>query len=323
MNTCGNKHRFSFIIIGKNEGWKLSLCFQAVDRCVKNNHIENFETIYVDARSSDNSIVIAKENNVTRIFSVLGYCNAAIARNIGGKEATGDVLIFLDGDMELQSDFIPSFLKEDGMLVHSFVSGTICHSYYDNKWKFIENKTINRKTKNNFTCKVGGFFVITKELWLSVGGMDKRLDANEDLDLGLRIAKKGILLLQVAQVCLLHHTIAYTDNCRFKETVKRFCYVALLARKHFFSRRYWNTTFRMNYTSWLLAGALIGAYFSFYSCLLYVFVLTVRSFRNGICNAHRMFIFLLLRDIVFISSFIFFHPGQKTIKYNEISNLCY
>lgn len=318
MSASFEQYKLSFIIIGKNEGWKLSLCFDSVNRCIKNSGIVNYEIIYVDAKSSDNSIEIAKEHQVTKIFSISVMSNSAIARNIGGREAEGDILLFLDGDMELQSDFIPMLQKENKTLIHPFVSGMICHSYYDKDWTLIKTEVKNRIAKNTFEAKVGGFFVITKQLWDSVNGMDIKLVANEDADLALRLAKKGILLLCIAQVCVCHHTIAYTDNLRFWSTIKRYCYVALLARKYFYCKNYWSTTFRMNYSSWLLAISLVGLVIpnSFYLC--YLFVLLCRSLNYGINTFLRMFVFFLLRDIVFVSSFLLFYPRKKKVVYHKI-----
>jgi len=60
MSVFFDQYKLSFIIIGKNEGWKLSLCFDSVNRCIENNSILNYEIIYVDSQSADNSIEIAK-----------------------------------------------------------------------------------------------------------------------------------------------------------------------------------------------------------------------------------------------------------------------
>ncbi len=99
MKHLSEKYKFSFIVIGKNEGWKLSLCFQSILNCIEKNRIDNYEIIYVDSRSTDDSIERAKKIPNIKIFSIIGKCNAAIARNIGCKEAQVDILFFFDGDM--------------------------------------------------------------------------------------------------------------------------------------------------------------------------------------------------------------------------------
>ena len=75
----------SFIVIGKNEGWKLKLCFDSIQKVVLLDQIKNYEVIYVDSRSSDDSIALAKTYPKTRVFLVTGECNAGVGRNIGAK----------------------------------------------------------------------------------------------------------------------------------------------------------------------------------------------------------------------------------------------
>ena len=103
----------SFIIIGKNEGWKLKACLDALSVVVCKDKIQDYEIIYVDSKSTDDSINVAKQYPKARVFLITGECNAGVGRNIGGKEAKGDILCFLDGDMELQTEVIPSLLDEN------------------------------------------------------------------------------------------------------------------------------------------------------------------------------------------------------------------
>ena len=51
----------SFIIIGKNEGWRLEKCLQSIVSIVKQDKIVDYEIIYVDSRSTDDSIELAKQ----------------------------------------------------------------------------------------------------------------------------------------------------------------------------------------------------------------------------------------------------------------------
>jgi len=98
----------SFIIIGRNESWKLTKCIESVFDTAKYSSLEDYEVLYVDSQSTDNSIELVNEFNGINVFLIKGECNAAIARNIGAVEAKGDILFFIDGDMEI----IPSFLNE-------------------------------------------------------------------------------------------------------------------------------------------------------------------------------------------------------------------
>ena len=67
--------KISFIIIGRNEGWKLKLSLNSIFDTIKYYNIEEItETIYVDSNSEDNSIDIAKGFPLTNIIRITGKC---------------------------------------------------------------------------------------------------------------------------------------------------------------------------------------------------------------------------------------------------------
>ena len=120
----------SFIIIGRNEGWKITKCLQSVFDTIASNQIREFEIIYVDSQSTDDSLNRVKAfKNVIVILLTEDY-NSAIARNVGAKEAAGDILYFVDGDMELEPGFLNKVVKS-GSLVHPFVSGPYVNYFYN------------------------------------------------------------------------------------------------------------------------------------------------------------------------------------------------
>ena len=65
----------SFIVIGKNEGWKLSKCIQSIYDTIEYNKLNNSEIIYVDSSSTDKSIEKARKFKKIEIFQLTGYVN--------------------------------------------------------------------------------------------------------------------------------------------------------------------------------------------------------------------------------------------------------
>ena len=63
----------SFIIIGKNEGWKLLKSIESVYKAIEINKIEDSEVIYVDSRSTDNTLDDIKifKNLIVAVISVV------------------------------------------------------------------------------------------------------------------------------------------------------------------------------------------------------------------------------------------------------------
>lgn len=67
------------------------------------------EVIVVDAGSEDGTISVAERAGVCILA---GSPPVAKGRNLGGKSATGDVLIFLDADVRLPRGFLEDFVAE-------------------------------------------------------------------------------------------------------------------------------------------------------------------------------------------------------------------
>jgi len=120
----------SYIIIGRNEGWKLTKCLKSVFDTIEYNKLRDAEVIYVDSKSTDDSIERAKTFAKVKIFRITGVCNAAIARNIGAKEAKGNILFFIDGDMEIDKNFIKQAIVNN-QLKHDCVTGHLDDYLYD------------------------------------------------------------------------------------------------------------------------------------------------------------------------------------------------
>ena len=184
----------SFIIIGRNEGWKLLKSIESVFKAIDLNKIENTEVIYVDSKSTDNSIAAVKKYKDLKIVLIEGEANAAVARNIGFKESTNKNLIFIDGDMEIQSNFLPLILDNSNNLKYLFCSGNWINYNY---LSFDDKKPLNKKLKKKMSSAkkeftTGGLFAIKREIWQSVGGMNTSMKRSQDWDLSLRLAETNI-----------------------------------------------------------------------------------------------------------------------------------
>jgi glycosyltransferase involved in cell wall biosynthesis len=68
------------------------------------------EVLVVDAGSEDNTVAVARRFAFARLLD--GERPVARGRNLGGRSARGDVLVFLDSDTRLPERFFESFLAE-------------------------------------------------------------------------------------------------------------------------------------------------------------------------------------------------------------------
>ena len=143
--------------------------------------------------------------------------------NVGAFHATGDVLIFLNDDMEAVSDGVPEhliaplredgvgmtgakLLFENGFIQHAGVTygaGTIHHRYYgelDGKG-MLGDLTINRECSGLTAACVA----MRREVFEDAGGFNEGLPGNfNDVDLGQKVRGLGHRLVWLHDVVLYH-----------------------------------------------------------------------------------------------------------------------
>jgi len=310
----------SFIVIGKNEGWRLIKCLESIHNVIKQDNIIEYEIIYVDSKSTDESIENAKKYGDVKVFLITGKCNAAIARNIGAKEAKGNILFFIDGDMEILSGFLSQVIKNDE-LVYPFISG-ICIDYnYDDNWDLLNIYKRNNIDKDNYEVVTGGLFIIEHRLWDKIKGMDTRFTRSQDFDLGLRLAKKKYPLLRKSIELAKHHTISYSSDKRFLFFIFSSRFTALLTRKHFFNKNHLRLLLRTQYSSLFLLFCLFLSFYSVCFLLLYpmvAFIRTIKKYKEMKLSILKAFLYFLVRDTIYIISLFSFFVRSKQIKYIKI-----
>lgn len=303
----------SFIIIGRNEGWRLQKCLQSISCVVEQDAIANYEIIYVDSQSTDNSIELVKRYGA-KVFLITGECNAAIARNVGAKEAMGDILFFIDGDMELFSGFLPKCLTQEGKLEYPFLSGIFNDIVHDIDWNYLHTSRRHKLQEgdaDSIETTTGGLFLINHSLWNEVGGMDTRFKRSQDYELGLRLSQIGYPLHRKAILLANHYMRQYSMRDDYVINVK---YTALLLRKHWKNINYWKIFAKQQYTIILLPLSIILSVFSPWFMLMYIVGIIYKNIRQ--CTCKRCWI-PVVRDMVLLWALIFFKPSQYELEYKR------
>ncbi len=308
----------SFIVIGMNEVKTVGLTMKSILRYTSYNKIDNYEIIYVDSRSTDNSIDIVKEFKEVKIFEITGEINAAIARNIGAIEAEGDIFIFLDADMEIEREF-HNVVFNNNRLIYPFISGQLKNIFYNENWlKVKETLHFPNLKKDTFYPETGGFFIIKKDLWFLVDGMRTKYRRSQDIDFGLRLAKRGVLLLRKKELFVIHHTVSYLDKRRAWKMLfdgSLLFQTSVMIRDHLFNPYIYRRLFRTSYTLIILFFSLLGTIVSPYVLLIHP---TVIGAKVLIVKKTKFFAYYYLRDIFsFLGLFLFF-PREKKLIYKKI-----
>lgn len=313
-------HMISFIVIGRNEGWKLQGCFKSIHRAIDAANLEHYEVLYVDSASSDNSVELAKLSmeKEGRVYRLTGHPNAAIARNVGADRSGGDILFFIDGDMEIDETFLPLVYDEDEGLKYDFVSGQVVDYNYDYQGRLIRKSPYHNITgEQRVDYTTGGLFLIRKNLWIKVGGMKEKLRRNQDLDLGLRLAMLGVFLVRRKETLAIHHTIAYDNSRRMWSLLLdgSELYPSVVLRDNMRNRYEWKMFARENYSGILLisctALSVGGVHYQWLAYVGLVLLRTVYRRRGNLLYILKRMGYYIVRDCCFWVALILFWPSNR------------
>lgn len=207
--------KFSIIICGYNEEANIGECLQS---CLDLDYPKNnYEIVYVDNDSSDDSIKIAEKYPINIFIETKR--GPSEARNRGIKESKGEILLFLDADTNIDANYLKmcesgTFLKTNvgaGVgkvlpLTKSWVADYLGVSLFEGYPRFIKHKymrgcpSCNLAIRRDTIQKIGYF----KEGLKSAEGITRFA---EDKDICERIRKANYKILYNPE------TFIYHENC--------------------------------------------------------------------------------------------------------------
>jgi hypothetical protein len=125
-----------------------------------------------------------------------GHVNAAAARNLGARRASGSVLLFVDADVEVGRDAIQRirarFDADSGL--------TALFGSYDDSpaapgvvsaFRNLLHHHVHQNAPGPATTFWTGLGAVRKDAFESVGGFDETVQFMEDIDLGMRLCSAG------------------------------------------------------------------------------------------------------------------------------------
>lgn len=143
------KNKVSVIIPLYNKEKYIKNCINSI----LNQTYKNFEIIVVDDGSTDGSNLIMKElirSNDNILYFYRDHLGVSEARNFGIDKCTGDYIIFVDADDELQKDYLERLLryKEYDLVVSGLVVSDLSKNRSQSSIK-LTDKVINLNIKSD------------------------------------------------------------------------------------------------------------------------------------------------------------------------------
>lgn len=323
----------SIIIIGKNEGWKIHSCIKSIYNMINIHKDIEFEIFYIDSNSTDNSINIVKKFKNIHIYKIIQNENSAFARNLGALKSKGDILFFIDGDMEVHQFFLKHALFNN-KLKYDCLTGHLDDFFYTNNGIFIAKKPRtyfkNIPTKEAVLKTNGGIFLIKREHWFKIAGMRTKYKRSQDIDFTLRLNEIGITTIRIPYLIAKHNTVSYNDTKRMWKILAygNFLYPALIFRDHIKKIYIWKKTLRAQYTAFfLIFFTILSALFHSSIFFLYPLITLLRIFliTKKEPKSTKIAYFVLNKffnqifsDICFWIGLLFFYPKNSTSKYIKI-----
>jgi len=202
---------------------------KTIEKCIKSiieSNYTNFELIIVDDFSFDSTRKMIQKIDAKKVFNQKNM-GAASSRNIGASLARGDLIVFIDSDVEVNkdtfSDLIKLFISNKNL---TSVSGVYCYnkhqsiiSEYQNMYEGYIQQTLS-KLKNPPYINTS-FFAIKKRIFDRIGGFNTqfKLANQEDIDFGKKLFSLG-------------YKNIFSDKIRIKH-LKEFSFLAFLKKKYY------------------------------------------------------------------------------------------
>lgn len=192
----------SFILPTLNEEHNIGRALHSVARRLQNQY--PFEMIVVDHGSKDRTREIAVESGA-KVYGQSGGTIGSL-RNLGARHASGDILVFLDADVELTAEWAQRFpvtlrlLHENTMLI----TGSHCNAPENGTW--IERYWFRNFASERNVSHIGtGHLIVSRSTFITVGGFSESLQTGEDYEFCRRVIQGGGKIINDPALEVIHH----------------------------------------------------------------------------------------------------------------------
>lgn len=197
--------KLAVVVIGRNEGERLRRCLQSVEQMRKPEG--GFECVYVDTASEDGSAELAEAMGIAAVRVFPENPSAAYARNAGWRAVSAEFVLFLDGDSQIEGDFVVRALErfEDpkvaivwGRLREAYPAVSIYNRLMDVQWICL------RTLPEGPSFYGTGIGLVRRSALEAVNGFDNKMINGQNTEMGRRMQAIGYVILHVGVPMVRH-----------------------------------------------------------------------------------------------------------------------
>lgn len=200
-------YRVSVIIPVHNAARFIGACLESL----KEQTFKDYEVIVVDDASTDETVEIASK--YAKVIKSLKNQGEGAVRNIGAREASGEILAFTDADVILPKDWLERLVNNFKMRNVSCVgggySGSVGNSFME-KFAYLELKYRRKELPEFVKTLVSNNFACLKSIFFECGGFPQEYKC-EDLRLSFLIGRKYPILWDKNNGVFHHFKTKLTD----------------------------------------------------------------------------------------------------------------
>ncbi|HEV8375945.1 MAG TPA: glycosyltransferase, partial [Candidatus Polarisedimenticolia bacterium] len=203
------------VVVARNEQATLEVCLRAIRRAL--DSVGGGEILLVDSASTDRTPELGLRAG-TRVLSVRSasrMCPSAM-RYLGAAKTRSRYILFLDGDCELESGFLPVALKAMGEASSLGVVAGRRRDFYrtlDGELVPAEGEYYTKMQRAPSDPGYGGCALYRRKALEDAGSFDPFLRAKEEQDLAHRIRSAGYRT-QVLPIPMIRHMTVPRESAR-------------------------------------------------------------------------------------------------------------
>ncbi len=203
----GPRPSLSVVLVARDQAWNVD---RLVGSVLAATDGMPREVLLVDSASGDGTAEVAERHPVGVLRIAVGYgarLTPAAGREAGVRHTTGDLVLFLDGDMELQPGWLApalDVLRADASV--AAVTGEVV-DLPPGAPSPAPRTPAGTASGARDVARAGGAGLYRREALLAAGGFDPWLHAEEEPDLCRRIRRRGGRVVLIETPVALHRTV--------------------------------------------------------------------------------------------------------------------